>query len=60
MTCELRYGRNHMIHVHLDVGDANDDVLELVVFPGVGGTLDHSESSIILGQRCQHRRPGDM
>lgn len=34
--------------IHFDVGNSNNDVLELVVFPSIRRTLDHGKSSIVL------------
>ena len=35
-------------HSHLDVGDLDDDLLELVVLPAIGRALNHGESGVIL------------
>lgn len=34
--------------VHLDIGDTDDHILELIVLPSIGRTFDHGESSIVL------------
>lgn len=33
--------------VDLDVGDLDDDLLELIVLPRVGGSLHHREGSVV-------------
>ena len=37
-----------MRYPHLNVCDANNDVFELIVLPGISRALNHGEGSIIL------------
>lgn len=58
--------------VDLNVGDLDDDLLELVMLPSVGGTLHHRESSVVelvvfdveenklRPQMCLLRSPDDL
>ncbi len=34
--------------IHFDVGDPDNNILELVVFPSIRRTLDHGKSGIVL------------
>jgi hypothetical protein len=36
--------------VNLDVGDAGDHILELVMLPSIGRAFDHSKSGVILDE----------
>jgi hypothetical protein len=44
-----------LIHSHLKIGHPHNDILELAMFPSVGGSLHDSERSIVLGTGMRFR-----
>ena len=48
MSQTIEYADTWRYYIHLDVGNLDDDFLELVVLPSVSRPLDHGKGGIVL------------